>query len=345
MTRFQCYRIEDPDTLWLYCPSYSGAIAFSVLFGLTTLAHIIQAFWHRKPFLIVLIMGGIWELGGYISRVFSSIYQKNEAYMTIQQILIILAPLWINAFCYMCLGRMIHCFLPAHQDRVFGLRSRRIGTMFVLADIAAFLVQLTGAMMLGPDMSASVQKIGLNVYMGGVGLQLFFIAIFICIAIKFQLIVRRDGAYCDLGDATELIDAERAHGSFPTPEIAHASATAARGPLKLLYTLYAVLILIVFRNLYRLVEFSAGMESSITKNEWYTWVFDSVPMFIALALFNFFHPGRFLQGDRADFSQENKEKKAAKKQQKEAKKMAKQQHNEAKKAAKAEKKAAKACEQ
>lgn len=329
MARFQCYPIDDPKSLWLFCPSYGAAIAFAVLFGLITLAHVVQAVWHRKPFLMVLITGSLWEAGGYVARTFSVIDQKNEPPYTVQLLLIILAPLWLNAFCYMCLGRMIHCFTPPKQDKVFGFRARRIGLMFVLADIGAFIIQLTGAMMLSPDYPASVQQAGLHVYMGGVGVQLFFILIFLCIAIKFQLTLRRQSAHpTPTSSSHKLTNSETHYGyhelTTDTPPLTTTTTDDGvprdRSPLPLLYTLYAALLLIVFRNLYRLIEFSAGVESSITKNEWYTFVFDSTPMLLAWLLFNFWHPGRFLHGPRADFSHEKKEIKAAKKARKAAKK-------------------------
>jgi hypothetical protein len=171
---------------------------------------------------------------------------------------------------------------------VFGIRARRITLLFVLGDILSFLVQITGAMMCGTEMSAQTQKLGTKVYMAGVGVQLLFIAIFLGLTIKFQLMLRNR-----------------------RPESANEPPTSAC--LQLLYTLYTVLTLIAFRNFYRLAEFSAGFESSITKQEWYTFVFDSVPMLLALLCFNLFHPGRFIYGQRADFSQENKERKMVKK--------------------------------
>lgn len=45
----QC--IIDPnkeDLGWTYCPSFGAAVAFSVLFGLATIAHIYQAYHYRK---------------------------------------------------------------------------------------------------------------------------------------------------------------------------------------------------------------------------------------------------------------------------------------------------------
>ena len=49
-----------------YDPSKAAAILFAILYGMTTLLHIIQMFLTRKWYCWVLIMGGLWEVR-YIS--------------------------------------------------------------------------------------------------------------------------------------------------------------------------------------------------------------------------------------------------------------------------------------
>ena len=312
MHSFKCYPIDDEDTIWLYCPSYGGAIAFTTLFGLATLAHVVQATIFRKPFGVVLIMGAIWETVGYAVRILSVRDQHNETYFTIQQLLIILAPLWINAFVYMVLGRMVHFYLA--NDRIFGLRARRITLMFVLFDITAFLIQATGGMMLNTSMPVKTQKMGMNTYMSGVGVQIGFICVFMTLAIQFQRLVKRENFYSNL-DSTRAESPDMNTPKYPQK--------TARQALQLVFAIYGVLILIIFRNIYRLIEFSAGIESSITRHEWYTFVFDSAPMLLCLVLFNVFHPGLVLRGPRSDFSEENKQTKEAKKMKKQARNIAK----------------------
>jgi hypothetical protein len=73
----------------------------------------------------------------------------------------------------MTLGRLIHFFHP--QKRTFGVKAISIAKYFVWADIMSFIVQGTGGSMLNPENSVDAQKIGLKMYMGGVGLQEGFI--------------------------------------------------------------------------------------------------------------------------------------------------------------------------
>ena len=101
MPNFKCYPITNPNSQWNYCPSFGAAILFSCLFGITTIIHLIQAIVHKKSFAWVIIMAAAWETAGYIFRILSVESQLNSTDATAQQLLILLAPLWINAFAYM----------------------------------------------------------------------------------------------------------------------------------------------------------------------------------------------------------------------------------------------------
>ncbi|KIX03222.1 uncharacterized protein Z518_06774 [Rhinocladiella mackenziei CBS 650.93] len=329
MPSIVCHAGSGPDDLWAYCPSFGAAILFTILFGLTTCTHIVQAFIYRKPFAIVLIMGGLWETGGYIARIYSIENQLNSGIYTAQLLLILLAPLWINAYIYMLLGRMIHFFLE--NDRVFKIRARMITRMFVAFDITAFLIQAVGGTMTGPDVSPSVQQTGLNIYTAGVGVQLFFLVIFVALAIGFQRKVHRQSN--NTYQAAPL-DLEAQQTSYPLPSPnAPQSSFRIDSPVplpdpnlatNLLRTLYTTLALVILRNIYRLVEFGTGENSPTVKHEWFAYVFDAVPMFFALVILNIFYPGKVLQGPRSDFSEEDKARKQAKKDKKAAKKAEKE---------------------
>jgi RTA1 like protein len=314
MPNFKCYPISDPQAQWNYCPSFGAAVLFICLFGLTTLTHIMQAILHKKPFAWVLIMGGTWETAGYIFRTLSVEHQLSEAFATAQILLILLAPLWINAFVYMVLGRMVHFFIA--DDKVFGLKAKRITLIFVLCDISTFLVQAAGGSMTTSSNPIGTQRAGLHVYMGGVGMQLLTIGIFLILCIRFQFkVLRQEQSSLSAGEGIHM-------EALNSPIYAR----------HLLYLLYTVLGLIVFRNIYRLIEFSSGVLSNITEHEWYAYVFDAVPMFFALVAFNIYHPGRILRGPNSDFSEDKKRAKAQKKE----KKRLKQEAKAEKKAAQAE---------
>ena len=347
MPQIVCHAGLGEDFYFAYCPSLVAAILFSVLFGLTTLLHIAQAIHYRKRFAFILIMGGTWEAAGYIVRILSIYRQLNSTLYTIQTLLILLAPLWINAYIYMLLGRMIHFFLAS--DNVFKIKARSITRMFVLFDITAFLIQATGGTMAGPSSSAQTQKIGMDVYVGGVGVQLGFLVIFVSLAVRFQLNLKKQSQSRNRSSITTTSNvagsggyaavASDAYSYYPATDEEQAGyEPGLQGPHKeeggypypdpriakgLLITLYVVMTLVIIRNTYRLAEYATGQDSVTITHEWFAYVFDAVPMFAASVVLNVFNPGKVLQGPRSDFGEQDRERKQVKKDMKAAKKDAK----------------------
>ncbi|KAK5553376.1 hypothetical protein LTR46_008735 [Exophiala xenobiotica] len=357
-----CHAGLGKDFYWAYCPSLVAAILFSILFGLTTLLHTAQAIHYRKRFALILIMGGTWEAAGYIVRILSIYHQLNSTLYTIQTLLILLAPLWINAYIYMLLGRMIHFFLVS--DSVFKIKARSITRMFVLFDITAFLIQATGGTMAGPDSSAQTQKIGMDVYVGGVGVQLGFLVVFVSLAVRFQVNLKNQSqsqsqsqnksfittpttttsnvastrGYAAVvsdgdGDAYShypaTTDEEQAGGREMILQADHKEGghpypyPDPRIAKGLLITLYVVMTLVIIRNTYRLAEYATGQNSVTITHEWFGYVFDAVPMLAASVVLNVFNPGKILQGPRSDFAEQDRARKQAKKERKVAKREAK----------------------
>lgn len=277
---------------WAYDPSFSTAVAFTTLFSLLTLSHIGLAFYHRKGFSWVMIMGVIWEVVAFAARTVGSRNQQSQSLALIAQLFFLLAPLWINAYVYMTAGRLIWTYHPA--KKVFGVKAVSTGKYFVWLDIVSFLVQATGGTMLQPGGSESTMKTGKTIYMLGVGVQQGFIVLFTAVILRFQFVVQRLGVQN-------------------------------RRWLWVTYALYATLILISIRIIFRLVEFSAGVEVSnpLPYHEVYAMVLDAFPMVLACFILAVVHPGIALKGPESEFPS-RKERKAEKKKLKAEKKMRKQ---------------------
>ncbi|KAJ7661730.1 RTA1 like protein-domain-containing protein [Mycena rosella] len=274
MVQVKCLDPTDPSYNFLYCPSFPAAVLFSALFGLTTIAHVAQAIHYRKKFCWVVIMAGIWETSGLTLRVFSVLNTTSAAFGTPSQILILLAPIWINAFLYVLMSRFVYFFVP--DKSVGGISAQRLSLCFVLLDITAFLMQAGGGLIINSD-SARVALIGIHVYMGGIGLQQVFICGFIALVVRFHYkMLRTDGP------------------------------TDWKRPL---YVMYASLALITIRIIFRLIEFSSGVLSPITMHEAPFYCLEALPMFVALLLWNVFHPGQVLVGPESEFPKKVKKSK------------------------------------
>ncbi|KAL2848717.1 RTA1 like protein-domain-containing protein [Aspergillus pseudodeflectus] len=297
---------EGCGNILLYEASFAAAVLFAVLFGLTTIVHIIQAFMYKKCYAWVLIMGSPWELLAFIMRSLFAKHQNKEAYNTPFTILFLLAPIWVNAFLYMTLGRLIYFFIPG--ARLCGIPARRFGRIFVWLEILAFIVQLVGAMFT-TDSEASTKTImrGVHIYMGGIGLQEFFILVFTGLFIHLQ---RKIG------------EMERASHLNSDPNFAEKIHRGAMPWRWLFYAIYAALFLITVRIAFRLAQYARGtdVDNPAVRYEWFEYVWDAAPMFIALVVLNVAHPGRVLTGDGSEFPRVSRaEKKRLKREKKEIK--------------------------
>lgn len=130
-------------------------------------------------------MGVLWETIAFIIHSLGTKDQQQVGYSTAWNILFLLAPLWINAFAYMTFARMVLYWHP--EGKVAGLRAGVIARWFVLADIISFVVQGAGGIMASPTASPDIIQTGLDVFMGGIGLQLFFIFVFLGLMAAFQV--------------------------------------------------------------------------------------------------------------------------------------------------------------
>ena len=279
-----CPAKDAPDTQWPpLCPSVGAAYLFAILFALTMLAHITQAIMYRKFYSWVISMGAAWQTGAYVSRILSIEHYTNSSLYSVWFILILLAPLWINAYVYMVLGRMVYNFTST--AKILKVKAWRFGLYFVLLDIVAFLIQAAGASMAsGDNISQSQIERGLHIYMGGIGFQLFFIICFIYVAYCFH----------------RELNSNPATASDPAPH-------------RLLFVVYTVLGLITIRIIFRLIEYSNGYSAGIPIHEAYQYCLDSLPMFTALVLLNVWHPGRIMPGKESDLPSRKQRKAIGKK--------------------------------
>ncbi|KAH8683928.1 RTA1 like protein-domain-containing protein, partial [Ilyonectria robusta] len=258
--------LEVHKTLWDFCPNLAASYIMMVVFALATVAHVVQAVIYCKPYCWTIAMSGLLQALAYLFRILSIGNPTSLPLYATWFVLILIAPIWTNAFVYMILGRMVWNYTKA--GKLLGLSAWRLGQFFVVLDIIAAVVQAYGAAT-ASDITSSTDVIlrGLHTYMAGIGVQQFFICVFFLFAICFHK---------EIG------------GSAP------------RNALLLLYCLYFTVILISVRICFRLVEYAGGLDSSIPRHEAYQYCFDSLLMLIASCIFNIVHPGRIMAGKQGD---------------------------------------------
>ncbi|TVY16682.1 Sphingoid long-chain base transporter RSB1 [Lachnellula arida] len=277
-----CAARADPvNTNWNFCPSTAAAWLFFILFALTTCAHLVQGIWHRKSYCWVIVCSGALQTVNYVFRIISI---KNPTSLVIDYhaverglnanlfIATKIAPVFTNGFVYMVMGRMIWNYIP--DATIFRITAWRFSTYFVVLDIIALIIQVIGAASAANSKSPKSQVLtAIHVYMGGVAFQQFFILVFTIFAMRFHRTVLR---------------------------LRRQGVPGAASALPLLYAIYAVLLLITIRIVFRLCEYSQGLTSTIPSHEVYQYCLDSLPMLIALLILNVFHPGRVMPGSKSD---------------------------------------------
>jgi hypothetical protein len=175
----------------------------------------------------------------------------------------------------MVFARIVHFYSPTRK--VWFLSPSILALLFVTLDILSFVIQLVGGGMAGPGASADSQRKGLNIYMGGIGMQEGFIVLFLGLVVKFH---------------RDQLQAER---------VGRLAANKIAGWRWLIWALYGCLLAITIRIIYRLAEFSGGLGTSnpLPSNEPVLYVLESTPMWLAILAWNIVHPGRFIHGEDA----------------------------------------------
>lgn len=196
---------------------------------------------------------------GYIFRAASAGDTTVLATYIGQNVCILLPPSLYAASIYMIYGRIV---MYTGEPGLSVISPLKVTKIFVIGDVLAFLTQASGGGMMA---NSSMARMGQIITIAGLFIQLIFFGGFLTISIIFGRRVQQ-------------------------------TKTTLRGlPYgTLLYVLFAVSALIIFRRLFRIVEFCQGNEGYLMKHEVFMYVFDTIPMFAVQAVFHFSHPGKVL---------------------------------------------------
>ncbi|KAL6232830.1 hypothetical protein BDW75DRAFT_246899 [Aspergillus navahoensis] len=258
---------------YMYDPSKGAAIPFAALFGLTTVVHIWQTIRNRTWYMIPFIIGGIFEAIGYLCRFISATQTPNwTMYPYIgQSLLILLGPALFAASVYMLLGRIIRIL---NAGSLSPIRPNWLTKIFVAGDVISFFMQSGGGGMQASAKTQDSAKMGENVILGGLFVQIFFFSIFIIVSIIFH---RR---------------------MLATP--VHRMGTDVPWN-KYLKILYLISFLILIRSLYRVAEYIQGKEGALQSKEVYIYVLDASLMLVCCAILNIWHPNNVVSGKQAPY--------------------------------------------
>ncbi|OOQ88102.1 RTA1 domain protein [Penicillium brasilianum] len=273
-----------------YNPSLAVAIVAAVLYGIAFILTFVQWIRYRSWVWAVMVVAAAMEAVGYIGRCISTQNVTDKPIYVLQFSLIILAPVLMAACCYVLFGRILFLIVP-REERTFRLcwvPPRFITPLFVGFDVVALFLQLVGAVMISTvdstdtDAASKLNK-GKHIAQAGVIIQLIAFGLFSVAAVRFNFTSKR---------FTKTIH-ERYELSGEKDYIVDGIARKKHWPA-LLRVVNLTTVLILVRSVYRLVEFTEGVTGYINTHEWTMYVFDTLVIYPCVALFIYWHPGKYL---------------------------------------------------
>ncbi|KAH8927907.1 RTA1-domain-containing protein [Atractiella rhizophila] len=253
---------EDLCNQYGYVPSLGLGIAFLVLFSVLTIIHTQfvlgwKKSWNRWWTMITITIGGILEVVGWISRIFSNNNPYDDAPFIAQAMTLIIAPVFFSAALYVLLGFIIVELGVQHS----ALKPKLYGAIFVSCDLVSLVLQGTGGGLAATADTQSQSDTGTSIMEGGIVFQLVATIVFAVLALDFRRKAKK-------------ADALPAHYSgLYYLEIAIAIATS----------------MVIIRGIYRTAELAQGWTGYLIQHEYYI-LFDSLPMVILLIALALAHP-------------------------------------------------------
>ncbi|KAH8749728.1 RTA1 like protein-domain-containing protein [Diaporthe sp. PMI_573] len=249
-----------------YEPSTTAAVIFIVLFAMTTIIHLWQMVRTKTLFLIPFLIGGFFELVGYIARMMSAKESPNfeRGPFIIQSLLLLLGPALFAASIYMILGRII---LVTCGEAHSPIRRRWLTKIFVTGDVVSFLAQAAGAVILASASSSnnsSSANLGQKIIIAGLFVQVFFFGVFIFTSVLFHS--RIDKVPTNISSRSDMN--WRRH----------------------MWALYAANVLIMLRSIFRVVEYIQGKGGFLQSKELFLYIFDAALMVAVMGIMNMVHP-------------------------------------------------------
>ncbi|KAK6614292.1 RTA1 domain containing protein (7-aminocholesterol resistance protein) [Botrytis cinerea] len=290
----------EPGTLshYNYDPSFEAAIAVGVLYSLAFFVTFFQWLRYNAGVWAIMVVAAAMEGAGYIIRALSTKHVTEKSIYVAQTALIVLSPVLMAAACYIIFGRIIYHIVPkeARTTKLLRIPPRFITPIFVVCDILALLLQLIGVVRItsiditSVDAQSKLTQ-GKNIALVGVAIQMAWFGLFSIIAIRFNFTSRRFTS--DFQQRITLPNDSKSKNEE------YVIIDGAEKKLKpnwqaLLHVVNITCMLILIRSVFRMVDFALGRTGYTEEHEWCLYVFDALPIFPCVALFNYWHPAKYL---------------------------------------------------
>jgi uncharacterized membrane protein len=242
-----------------YTPSLVVGVLGVVLFFIALIAHSYLLIRHRTWYFSTVIVGLVAEIIGYAFRILSS--QRDPYSITFfvaQYFCIVVAPVCFSAAIYTLVSVMINIYGRQYSP----LPPKAILGIFITCDVVATIIQVAGAALVGVAYSNRKNpNIPNNILLAGLVFQVFSFAVFLFILIWTLRRAQKSPVSINSGFLIALIVATLA---------------------------------VYLRTCFRLAETAEGLMQSLSTHESFFGCLEFTPIVVAIYLFTYWHPGRWL---------------------------------------------------
>ncbi|KAH7909729.1 RTA1 like protein-domain-containing protein [Hygrophoropsis aurantiaca] len=264
---------DDPNNPLKYIASNAlTGTAFSLVL-IVAFIHSYYIIRYGAIWMIVMVIGEYSYVTGFGFRFALHYHPDSSSIYIAEYLLIVLSPCMFIAANYMLLGRLARHLQCTH---LIALPSRKLTIIFVSSDVSTFLIQAAGGV-LNVSQNASTAMTGSRIFFAGLILQLVSFLSFSLITGWFIYQVHRK---------------ETAVWTQDEHRIWYRDWRSLAGALSV------SCITILIRSGYRIAEIDQGLKNDaagyLTTTEGYFYGLDFLPLFIAISVYVFFWPGKFI---------------------------------------------------
>ena len=253
---------DGPDQVtdyFQYQPSLALNIVALVLFTAITIIISIQNVKYKAKFMWIITFTGCLEIAGYVCHLISTETVNLTGYIC-YLVFTILAPNFLALANYIAVGKI------AQQLALSGrfLNTKTIAIGFFVIDLICIGIQGGGSAAVSSTLqeNGKASQSGEHVILIGLAIQLLFFASFTFVTLYVWRLQRKN------------------KGSHVAPQV--------------FVCLFATILLITMRNIYRVIEIAVGWAGKFNKHEKYFYCLDALPIFVAFVVYSLLHLGRYL---------------------------------------------------
>lgn len=256
-------------TIYGYYPNLAGNAFFVAAFAILSVLNIVLGLGLRQrtcTYMVAMTCGCVGESVGYIGRILLHGDPWGNSGFEIQICLLIVSPAFFSGAIYLTLKHIVLCFGPEYSR----IKPNHYTSIFITCDIFTLVIQGAGGGIAASANTNSLQKVGKDMMMAGIALQVVILLAFATAGTDYLLRLRRSTK--PLSAESQAVKADKRFQLFI-------------GGLLFAFTT------IFTRCCYRIAEMAGGWSNPIMQDETAFMILDGAMVLIAGICLTVLHPG------------------------------------------------------